>query len=108
MQISFDIILFFAISILIVIEGIYAIINGKPLSFSSSTPRSAEKYEPNSYKIANKVFGVFTTLAGLVFLVNQLGRVFGWFTTLLPMFIALCVFIVGVIIYFILLKKKTN
>ena len=105
---SVDVIIFFVVALLLIVEGIYSIINGKPMSTSSSTKKSAEKYEPKSYKTANKVFGVFTFLAGLVFFINQLGRVMGWMENLLPSAIALGVFLIGVVVYFILLKKKTT
>ncbi len=108
MEISVDIIVFFAVSALLMVEGIYSFLNGKPMSSSPSTKKSAEKYEPKSYKTANKVLGVFTFLAGLVFFINQLGRVMGWLENLLPSLIALGVFLIGVILYFILLKKKSK
>ncbi len=98
-------IIFYLISLLLVVDGVYALIKGTQLFSSTKEKEQRGKY-PTTYEPAHRFFGACIGLAGICFLVYQLAKQFGWFQSSVLLLVGLGIVIVGLVIYFIILKKK--
>ena len=98
-------IIFYLVSLLLVVDGVYALIKGTQLFSSAKEKEQRDKY-PTTYAPAHRFFGVCIGLAGVCFIIYQLAKQFDWFQFPLLLVIGLGIVIVGVVVYFIILKKK--
>lgn len=98
-------IIYYLISLLLVVDGVYALIKGTQLFSSAKEKENRNKY-PTTYAPAHRFFGACLLIAGLCFIINQLAKQFSWFDTQILLLIGLGVVIVGVVVYFIILKKR--
>ena len=57
---------------LLIIEGLFSVISGNTIGSARNSEKIAQKYDMNSYRKFNRIFGGASLFMGLVFLVEGL------------------------------------
>lgn len=98
-------VIYYLISLLLIVDGVYALIKGTQLFSRAKEKEQRAKY-PTTYEPAHRFFGACILIAGICFIVDGLLKKLTKFDSPFLLLGGIAVVIIGLVVYYIILKKK--